>query len=79
MIYLLPAIAIGFVTLQGCAGTAIVAGDNTSPTSAPHTTGGSSAVQATSGQASSTQSAISGDTKEVKSGNFNSANKASVE
>ncbi len=77
---LLPVLAISFAVLQGCTGTAIVAGDNTNPASAPHTTGGGSAVQATSGQASATQSTMpAGTSKDTKTGNFSNAHKASVE
>lgn len=77
--YLLPILVTSFTILQGCAGTAIVAGDNTNPASAPHT-GSGGAVQATSGQASATQSTIpAGTSKETKTGNFSNAHKASVE
>lgn len=74
---MLPVLAISFAILQGCKGTAIVAGDDTKTNSAPHTTGGG--ATGTTSASSATQSAEpAGDVNQIRTNNATGVNKATI-
>ena len=76
--FLLPVLAISFAILQGCKGTAIVAGDDTKTNSAPHTTGGSSASGTTSASATTQSTEPGGNVNQIKTNTATGVNKATI-
>jgi hypothetical protein len=75
--YLLPVLAISFAILQGCKGTAIVAGDDTATNSAPYMTGGS-AAGTTNASAATQSTEPAGEVNQIKTNTATGVNKATI-